>query len=573
MSTVYKSVTLQSVDEYIAVRVGPGDTYQIRGVAQPLTTYTSSKHANPEGYYYIDSLGGWVSSKYLTISKITARSPITTTKITDVSGRELTPPSSNNKKVNTLSADEDLESYAGYVNSGSDSTGSSLMASNMNDVLGMPYQFPGHIDRKIGDSVFGRKYTERIVSNMPLLLLTPGKCVFMSDAKKSERRTTLEDLVADAFNSDSTFTSMMESYITKPTKYYTFEFDPEYYEYVNTIMQSTAVLMGIGDVKVTIGNKKNKKLKYFDWSDVTNPLTGSFGQSPLSYICLYVDAITTKNESFSNSTMDSQLASKINSFSDTAKEIQFLIGDKSAQMVNDVASSTLVQEAQSTIDSIVDSVLGGNAIFDDLANQFANVAVGGKILFPKIYQDSSFDQSFDFDLKLRCPNPTPLNWYLDIMRPLAYIYALVLPRATDGNNGYKTPFIVRGFYKNICNIDMGIVSSVSVTKGKEGSFTPEGYPTEVDVTISIEDLYNVLFMSKMSTLKNCKGLITNDQYMSFLANQVGVNINQTDLDRTVQMYKMIVTNNFIQKPSYWKNNIVSYFNNKILKMYKGVMKV
>lgn len=566
MSTVTKSVYLSSRAS-VSVRTGPAKSYQVRGVTQPGTNYKSSKHNSKTGYYYIDSLKGWVDGNLFTINIDSASKGA----ISDVAPKKNVQISNNSNAIFSsadgyyLSADKDKEVYSEYINSGSDT----LLASNMTDILGMPYQFPGHVDRKIGNSVFGRKYTERIISNMPLLLLTPGKCVFMSESEKSVRQSTFTKLVENGLNvSETGFDDMIESYINKPTKYYTFKFDPTYYEYVNTTLNSTAVLMGIGDVKVTIGGVKNKPLKTFNWSKAANPLVKSFGQSAMNYVCLYVDAVTTKNESFSNSTMESQLSSKINSFSDTAKEIQFLLGETAGEKIN-AMSQGLVSEAQSTINSIVQSTLGGNSIFEDLANQFSNVAMGGKILFPKIYQDSSFDQSFDFDIKLRCPNPTPLNWYLDIMRPLAYIYGLTLPVATEGNNGYRSPFLVRGFYKNICNIDMGIITNVSVAKGKEGSFTPEGYPTEVDVSITIEDLYNVLFMSKMTTLKNCKGLITNDQYMSFLANQVGVNLNQADLERTINMYRMLATNYFVQKPTYWKNNVVSYFNNKILNIYKG----
>lgn len=568
MSTVKQTVYLQSPKTSVFVKTGPKSTYQTRGVTMPSMLYTSSKHDSKTGYYYIDNLKGWVDGSKFTITDANPRGVVS-----DIPNKNIVS-SSNGAILSSIDGNganiNDQELYVGYINSGDPSdTSNTILANNMNDILGMPYQFPGHVDRKIGNSTFGRKYTERIVSNMPLLLLTPGKCVFMSEAEKSTRQSTFSKLVQDGLNiNDTGFDDMIESYINKPTKYYTFKFDQTYYEYVDTILHSTAVLMGIGDVKVSIGSVKNKALKKFPWSKAANPLVKSFGQSAMNYVCLYVDAVTTKNESFSNHTMESQLASKVNSFSDTAKEIQFLLGEKAGDKFN-AMSQDLVSEAQSTIDSIVKSTLGGNAIFEDLANQFSNVAMGGKILFPKIYQDSNYDQSFDFEMKLRCPNPTPLNWYLDIMRPLAYIYALTLPRATEGNNGYRTPYIVRGFYKNICNIDMGIISGVSVSKGKEGSFTPEGYPTEVDVSITIEDLYNVLFMSKMTTLKNCKGLITNDQYMSFLANQVGVNLNQADLERTINMYRMIATNYFIQKPTYWKNKVVSSINNKILSMYKG----
>lgn len=540
---------------------GPGKEYNTTEKIKSGSTVTATTKCNNWYYVSINKRGiGWVDSGSLEL-------------IEDKGSAQSMQKASNTQSININT--DSVSIYTDYVNKGlSDASDGSFLTENMNNVLGMPYQFPNHVDRKLTGSVFGRKYAERIVTNMPLLLLTPGEVEFMSSSNKSAKTRITEALVNGVFDINDGFgDSDLQNYINNPTKYYTFKFDATYYEYVNSILNSVATLMGIGDVKVNIGGKEGT-LSSFNWSNAKNPLTASIGQPAINYICLYIDGINTKNESFSNDTMESQLASKVNSFSDYAKELQFLLGD-SVSMAN-AMSSDIMSQAQSTIDDIVDSTLAGQSVFKDIVSQFSTVACGGKLLFPQIYQDSSFSQSYDISMKLRCPYPTPLNWYLDIMVPLGYLYALTIPRASDQGYGYKSPFLVRGFYKSIFNIDMGIITDLSISKGREGAWTNDGLPTEVDVDITIKDLYNVLFMSKYTTsgisgtISNIGKFVSNDQFISFLANQVGINIMKTDMERTLELYGMMAKNAITQKPNYWKNSVESAFNNKLLSIYQGL---
>lgn len=545
----------------VAVRSGPGSEYQVVTMLTPGDSVSATQKNN--SWYFVNGVG-WSHESYLSLQKDNDG-----VKTKSVTGDQL-----KEKMTSGQLSDNDLaDVYVSYVNSSPDELDDTFLTQNMNNILGIPYQFPAHVDRKTSNNgVFGRKYAERIIANMPLLLLTPGESKFMSDVNSSVKSKFADTLYKLGIDKDLTFgDSDLQSYINKPTKYYTFSFNSDYYMYVNSILNSTAVLLGIGDVYVDIcGHKDN--LRSFSWQNAANPLTANLGNSDINYICMYVDAVTSKNESFSNDTMESQLVSKINSFSETAKEVQFLLGESASNAISNL-SEDIQSQAQSTIDSIVDSTLSGNQIFKDLTKQFSTVAQGGKLLFPQIYQDSSFSQSHDFSMKLRCPNPTLLNWYMDIMVPLGFIYAFVMPRAADNNIGYKSPFLIRGFYKSECNIDLGLMTDLSVSKGKEGSWTPDGLPTEVDVEFTIKDLYNVLYMSKSSSLKECGSFVSNDQFMSFLANQVGININKTDMERTLEMYAMLSGNAFVQRPGYWSNKVKETVNNKLLSLYNGAFKI
>src|SRR5699024_7465962 len=108
--------------------------------------------------------------------------------------------------------------------------------------------------------------------------------------------------------------------------------------------------------------------------------------------------------------------------------------------------------------------------------------------------DSDFSNSYDISIKLRTPDGDKLSWFLNIYVPLAHLICLTAPReASDaGPNGYISPFLVRGFYKGLFNCDMGIITNLSITRGREKAWTLDGLPTEVDVSMELKDLYKML---------------------------------------------------------------------------------
>ena len=558
----------------VIVRTGPASEYQNIGLLKTGKTVIATDEKS--GWYYLMDIAGWVPKKYFKLTKDLNADKIKyvdkSKSITKTEKEKAKEKKEKEQFQQPVTTEDAMKIYVSSLSSPS-KVSSRYLTNNMNNVLGLPYQFPSYVDRKVGDNgVFGRKYAERIINNMPLLMITPGTTEFMSNTTQGAKQNTLDTLIKTGVDSNFNFGgSSLESFLDKPTKYYTFRYDPGYYEYVNAILNSTAVLMGIGDVTIQIGTSRKKKLRNFDWSEASNPLTKSFAQSSMEYICMYVDGVNSKSESFSNSTTESQLASKINSMSDTAKEIQFLLGSAAGEKMYNMAQDAISQ-AQDTINNIVDSTLSGNQIFKDLSDHMVTIANGGKLLFPQIYQDSSYSQTYEIDMKLRCPNPTPLNWYMDIMVPLGFLYALMLPRST-GNSGYTSPYLIRGFYKGIFNVDLGIITDMGVSKGGEGHWTNDGLPTVVDVSFTIGDLYNVLAMSKKASGEDWINFISNDQFMSFLANQVGVNINKTDAERSIDMYAMLLTSTGSQKVNFWKNSVKNTFNSKLLKMYKGAFKI
>lgn len=418
----------------------------------------------------------------------------------------------------------------------------SMMAKKMSGVEAIPYQFMSTVDRRIGTTPIGRKYADKIISRMPLLFLTPCKQVFMPDASDSDKNVITSMLTG---GSDSSAYELLE----KNGRYYTVEFDyQEYYRYLNCMLSAVAAFMGIYDEIVSINGKKCKLGQYAWQNELSDEFKTFF--SAEENLIFYMDNMTSVTENFTNETTESSLASTINGYADQVNEIRFLFGDKGGALGNIIDG---VSEATSSITSSLSGTLGniGGGIIESLADKGVNTVLnGGKIVFPQIWSNSTYTRSYPIDIKLRSPDNDSLSIFLNIIKPYCRLLALTLPRLmtdSSGNinpNGYRSPFLVKAYSKGLFNVDMGIISSMSVTKGAECCWNDDGLPTQIDISLEIQDLYSSLAMSGFGTtdrkgLFNIDGLssvVNNTAYMDYLANMAGLNIGQMEIFKKGKLY-------------------------------------
>lgn len=538
------------------------------------------------GFYFIPEKKGWImKSRVKVIEDLSANSTQETTEESQDKVRTLDQETLD--KISQMTPEEKKDIYMQYVNSeygdtqNAGNVADSLLVDNLSGIYGIPYQFPESVDpRPDSKSSFGSIYAERIITRMPLLMISPGKVDFMSSYKTGEKKAVLDVLLNDGDGA-----SDINDFLEKPGKYYTFAYDTEnYWKYVNAANQASAIYLGIGDVEIDVNGVKAKAAD-FKWEKASNNKFDSLLVSNKSYVCFYTDADSSKSESFGNDTTSSQLADKVNDFSSIAKEIQFLVGANTG--INIMQNQSAIDDALTNLGNVVDKFLGGSQTIKDLGEDFVTIASGGKLIFPEIWSDSTFSQSFDVKIKLRCPCPNKVSWFLDIIVPINHLIALTMPRSPYGKsiinkdfdqepsvNGYMSPFLVRAFYKGLFNCDMGIITDLSIEKGKEGSWTLDGLPSEVDISMTIKDLYNVMAMSEYTTGNQRKSFLNNTTYLNYLANSCGISINKPDLDRSLDLWAMIQKN-------YWKDKLTGYTwwqkasqggMNKLYNMYTGVFK-
>lgn len=401
-------------------------------------------------------------------------------------------------------------------------------------IHGMPYQFMESVDTRADSSYkFGRKYAEKIITKMPLLLITPGKPRFMKDFNDESKRNIVN--YAKRNGIDATMNSLLGE--SEQGKLYSFETCyKDYYSFVNPMCQRMARYLGIHEKRI---DSNSKVFGSYEWENYTNTAFRNFISSKEN-IAFYIDSDTQISESFSNSTGESMLTQGFaDNLSNIGRELQFLMG-AGAGIEFDALDSDDVLENFEKWSNKYASFLPGRLI-SNLKQGFKSVVNGGKMIFPEIWNDSSFSRSYRVSIKLRTPDADVLSWYMNIGVPMLHLICLVAPHQL-GANGFQSPFLVRGWYKGFFNCDMGIITDMDISKGDKGKWTLDGLPTEVDISFTMKDLYQIL---TITSDKKISDLLANTALLDYIANMCGINVSKPDLERAIDLAYMTVKNRVV----------------------------
>lgn len=531
---------------------GGAGSYKITSIKTKNKTYKATtktvkegkgKKKKPVTYLFIGGLRYDISG--MNKKQLKALEKQIKTQLTSYEKMGVTPHTDKNGNLSLTNAkgisEEDLEkeklqldnTVSGYA---------TKIINNYINVEGMPYQFMESVDPRYNlstksnskESKYGRKYSEKIIARMPLVFFTPVKPIFMDDFNQSDVSTALQALV--------TGTGLDQDLLQGNGRYYSVKFDyTTYYRYLNMMLHAMAYYLDIGDETYIVpGTNTAKQIKKISWEKDNSDAFATF-YSAAENVVFYADSLNQVTETFTNETMESSIASSINGFADQMKEIDQLVGG-AAKKSKDMASEVL-QNITKVLEPVVSKLGGG--ILGSLAEYGVDTVLnGGKIIFPKIWANSTHNTSYSINFKLRSPDHDTLSLYINILKPYAKLLALTLPRAINGNpNAYNAPFFVKVACKGMVNIDMGIISSISFTKGNECQWNDDGIPSEIDVSVEIEDLYtSVISMSGnnkdifFKSAKSAKEMVQNTAYMDYLANLCGLNIAQMELGRKVYMW-------------------------------------
>jgi len=419
-------------------------------------------------------------------------------------------------------------------------------------IFGAPYQFMPHVDPRItneeisdysgyvnsGFDKLGKIYAKKIVENMPILFLSPGVPNFMGSYSDEEKNSIFGSLASLISGGGTVSTDQL---LSDTGKYYTFEYNvADYYNYVNPLCRLAANFLGIGDYVFD-----NKKLDSIDWSEyTTKTLNGFFNGiiDPTEYMSIpfYIESDTQFSESFGNDVGASSIAGMADQLSDAAKEAMFFLGY--SQMAQNVAIAEFDSDTgESALSGLLNNVAGATSskFVQNLFTNLSSVATGGKLIFPKIWKDSSFSHPYEVTIKLRSPDMDTVSVFLNVIVPFLHLFGFTVPRQIENNpNGLRSPFLVRGIYKGHWTVDMGIVTGMSVTRGDSGMWNADGIPSAIDVNLSIVDLYENISMTKGNDLRY--DTLDNTTLMDYIANLCGVNIYTPEVGRTIRMW--IATN-------------------------------
>lgn len=482
---------------------------------------------------------GWICSKLDNGTKLLKIEVINKTpKTSAVDG-------GGGKNQSDKKEEEPKRYFKDYIgkNSYESGTNYSSFIKNVRGIHGMPYQFLSLTDRRLSGSKFGRKYSDKIITRIPLLLLTPGVPEFLGGYSDSDRKDLLTYLKNRGKGKDeSIIDELIGEDSNKTGKFYSFKFAyKEYYKYVNLMLRNMSRFLNIHDRKID-----GVRLDNYSWEKYTNDAFKGFVSNAES-IAFYIDSDTQVSESFTNETTQSTLANTVNGLSDMGREIQFMLGSTAGVEFEKFKAENYdaTLEEFTNFTNKYASILP-SGIVDKLTNGVLTVSSGGKMIFPEIWADSSFSRSYDINIKLTTPEADNFSWFMNIGVPMIHLIALVAPRQL-GANSYQAPFLVRGYYKGFFNCDMGIITSMNIKRGDKGKWTTNGLPTVVDIDFNLKDLYQIMSISREDKIAD---LLKNTALLDYIANMCGINVNKPDVLRTLDIYYKYIENKVIDTVTF-----------------------
>lgn len=499
------------------------------------------------------------------------------------------------------------------------STGDRLSKLGMR-LFGIPYQFPEAVDPRLNElsNTVGKKFTENIILEAPVCTIIPGKPKYLPGDSTEKKRNVSTALLEGAKGDFSSLTQLIEDNSLDQMRLYDFERDyTEYMSFVNILCRVGAAFLDINDTiyvgstpytfqqydwrnyrwnsdaesnmiqrtNTVLTNMRGMKTtgtganQYKSgWTNVNSPSSNSINfetgekdeetsitdlLTNYNYVQFYVDPDVGSGDDVSNATSESQMKSMLDSGSAMMKEIAFMANSGGMDLTT---FNSFAESSTSALSSFVDETLGsssspvgaaGNAI-SRLINLGGDVLKGSNLIIPDIYQSSSYTSRKSITVHLRTPYGTKLGYYLDIFVPMMHLLALALPKQ-ESSNSYGSPFLIKAYVEGMFTCNLGIVESISIQKVSD-SFSIDGLPSEVDVTLNIADLYSDLTMSPQTSPIQ---FINNTSLIEFLATNCGMSLTKPNYEEKYSMIVDTIKSAFTDIPTTVKSKVQENIYNLI----------
>ena len=226
-------------------------------------------------------------------------------------------------------------------------------------------------------------------------------------------------------------------------------------------------------------------------------------------------------ERFSNTAEDSLLERSIDGINESVgQELAFITNSTTdVGMVKGFAEflGNATSSVGNFVNGLVEPVTGGFA--GNLFNGALGSLKGQKMIYPKIYKRSSSEMNYSYEVTLATPYGDVYNYYKEIVVPLMHILALVSPRMITSNS-ISSPFLVQAFIPGMVTCQLGIISNLTITKNPEADrVSVHGYPLEIKVEFTIEELYNAMAISPAN---DPASFLFNETLNDYMANLGGL---------------------------------------------------
>lgn len=240
----------------------------------------------------------------------------------------------------------------------------------------------------------------------------------------------------------------------------------------------------------------------------------------ISSVMFMVEPVSFE-ETITNQTKDSAIETALDAATDAiGSEIAFITNSQADTGIVDNIASFLgdtVSTAANFLSGLVEPATGG--FTTNLFNGALSSIKGQKMIYPKIYSKSESHQDYQFTINLSTPYGDVYNYYMNIVVPLMHLIALAAPRMMTANS-VASPFMVQAFIPGQCTCQLGIISNMQIIKNPDVKHVSvQGYPLDVQVKITVEELYNSL---SISPANDPASFLFNETLNDYMANLAGL---------------------------------------------------
>lgn len=265
-----------------------------------------------------------------------------------------------------------------------------------------------------------------------------------------------------------------------------------------------------------------------------------------------VDHTGSVSESFSNSVGESDLSQKLNSTSSTFQQARFSLAN--GNIIGGAAGAvagTVVDAASDVLTGALSGITGG------LSDVIKGLMGEGFVDIPKHWMSSSASlPKLNYSIQLTTPYGNVMSRMLNLNIPLCMLLAAALPRST-GKQSYTAPFLCQIFDRGRCQIRLGIIDSLTITRGTgDLAFDTNGNPLAIDINFSVTDLSSIMHMPVTSgALFKFDATLDEDNILSdYLAVLGGQDIYSQIYPMSqarMRLAKMAIQKGRLTSPAFW----------------------
>jgi len=231
-----------------------------------------------------------------------------------------------------------------------------------------------------------------------------------------------------------------------------------------------------------------KKIKEFN--DICR-LHG-LGQKITYYgIRLYTTDGTTATDSFNIQYKDNFFQSKVDALSEKVRNMTEIVRSTTAN------SAAITDTVNKGVAGGVKAAAGAFGASKNLQNTIEQMMLtvgdivlkGNRLVFPKIWQNSTYNNALSAQIRLISPYGHPKAIKQFIIKPLMFLLFLASPQTSDGlSYGNAIPLTIKAYGMNYTVL--GSINSITLRRGGEDtSFNIYKQPLVVDVSIDFQTLF------------------------------------------------------------------------------------